>query len=525
MSQLEDTPLMRQWREIKARHDDALVFFRVGDFYELFCGDAEEGSRLLGLTLTSRNNGSASRVPLAGVPVKALDEYLGRLVKLGRRVAICDQVEDPALAKGIVRREVTETLTPGTILQDTLLKARRNNYLVSLSPPSAGVWGLAALDLSTGELSVEAVPESTLADAIGRLEPSEVLLPRTVAQPEAHSALPAPPPQGPVRTLREDWLFDHATASESLLRRYGVQSLEAFGFQREDSALVRAAGALIGYVQEIRPGGAEHLRPPKLLRGGVFMTLDEMTRRNLELVEPLRAGEEGGTLLSVLDDAVTAMGGRLLRQWILRPLVKPEEIWRRQDAVSELCERADARRGARGALSRVGDLERIASKLGTGRANPRELLGLVRSLSELPGLTSALEAPESELMRELALKLDPLADVRDLLGRALSEDAPVNLQDGGAIRAGYSPELDELRALVDGARDFIASLQVRERERTGIGSLKVGFNQVFGYYLEVTRANAGRVPADYHRKQSAFCHAKRSQAKPSPSSGFTAVES
>ena len=502
--QLEDTPLMRQWREVKASHDDALLFFRVGDFYELFCGDAEEGARLLGLTLTSRNNGAASRVPLAGVPVKALDEYLARLVKLGRRVAICDQVEDPADAKGIVRREVVETVTPGTVLQDALLRTSRNNYLAALVPPHGGSeWGLAAMDVSTGELSVEAVDEPALGEALARLEPSELLLPRALARDgDARARLPFALPQGLVLTAREDWVFDLPPARETLLRRFGVQSLEAFGFQRDDAVLVRAAGALLGYVLEIRPGGAEHIRAPRLVRGGVHMALDEMTRRNLELVEPLRAGEDGGTLLSVLDRTRTAMGARLLRRWVLRPLVVAEEIWLRLDAVAELVEHADARRGARAALERVGDLERLAGKLGIGRATPRELLGLGRSLSELPALKRALESAASTRIRELVGSLDLLADVRELLAASLSDDAPASLQDGGVIRAGYSAELDEVRALLAGARDFIAGLQTRERERTGIGSLKVGFNQVFGYYLEVTRANAGRVPADYHRKQT-----------------------
>jgi DNA mismatch repair protein MutS len=500
--QLDDTPLMRQWREIKAHHDDALLFFRVGDFYELFCGDAEEGARLLGLTLTSRNNGGASRVPLAGVPAKALDEYLARLVKLGRRVAICDQVEDPADAKGIVRREVVETVTPGTVLQDTLLRARRNNYLAALAPPLAGApWGLAALDLSTGELSAEAVHVAALAEAVGRLEPSELLVPRALLR-EDGAPIPFPLPQGLVLSGREDWVFDLPTASDTLLRRFGVHSLDAFGFQKEDAPLVRAAGALVAYVQEIRPGGAEHLRPPRLLRGGEHMALDEMTRRNLELVEPLRAGEEGGTLLSVLDRAATAMGARLLRRWVLHPLVRAEEIWLRQFAVAELVETPELRRVVRSALSRVGDLERLAGKLGTGRATPRELLALGHWLAELPALASALEGAGSDGLDALARGLDPLPDVQGLLSAALSEDAPPTLQDGGVIRAGYSVELDEVRALLHGAKEFIAGLQVRERERTGIGSLKVGFNQVFGYYLEVTRANAGRVPDDYHRKQT-----------------------
>ena len=495
-----DTPLMQQWREIKSRHQDALVFFRVGDFFELFYGDAEEGSRLLGLTLTSRNNGAAARVPLAGVPVKALDEYLARLVQAGRRVAICDQVEDPSQAKGIVRREVTHTLTPGTVIEDALLTARENHFLVALSPPWEKARGLAALDLSTGELMLQRVDEAAVADELGRLEGRELLLPRTAEGDEATWA--APPPVGPVRTYRDDWIFDGEMAAAQLKRRYRVQSLEAFGFQKEDGLLVQAAGALVSYLDEIRPGGTLHLRPPRIERPGGVMVLDEMTRRNLELVEPLRSGEEGGTLLTVLDDAVTAMGARRLRRWTLWPLSELRPIWDRQDAVEELVERPPLRRSLRERLEVVGDLERLAGKVGGGRVTPRELVALGRSLAQVPVLKGALEEARAPLLVALVEHLDPLEDVRSLLESAMAEDAPASLQDGGVIRRGYSRDLDELYDALGGARDFIAGLQARERERTGIASLKIGFNKVFGYYLEVTRANLGKVPDHYHRKQT-----------------------
>ena len=502
---------MRQWREVKSRHRDSLVFFRVGDFYELFYGDAEEGSRLLGLTLTSRNNGAAARVPLAGVPAKALDEYLGRLVKLGRKVAICDQVEDPAEAKGIVRREVTETVTPGTVLQDTLLTAKRNNFLVALTEATKQGVGLATLDLSTGELSAQAVPPAELRAELGRRDPTELLLPRSLegedaaavgeAPGAAHAALSDAAP-GVLRTYRDDWVFDYETAADELKRRYGVQSLDAFGFQKDDRVLVRATGALLAYVGEIRPGGVAHLRTPQILRRGSAMLLDEMTRRNLELVEPLRVGEEGGTLISVLDETVTAMGARALRRWLLHPLVDAEEIWSRQEAVTELFNEPDLRDRLREALGRMTDLERLAGKVGAGRVSPRELLGLGRSLAELPTIRHAGKGAGSALLGSLVAEMDLLEDVRELVETAISPDAPATLQDGGAIRESYSEELDDLRQTRDGARDFIAGLQSRERERTGINSLKVGFNRVFGYYLEVTKANLDKVPEDYVRKQT-----------------------
>ena len=508
----EDTPLMAQWREIKARHRDALIFFRVGDFYEMFFGDAEEGSRLLGLTLTSRNNGAAARVPLAGVPAKALDEYLGRLVKLGRRVAICEQVEDPALAKGIVKREVVETITPGTVLQENLLQAKRNNHLVSLVPHGEGVWGLASLDLSTGEVEAQSVDSFSLRAELGRLEPSELLVGRTPSEGmelegalagEGSATVPAgASPRGRYSlTVRDDWIFDLELATEELERAYGVHSLEGFGFQPGEEALIRAAGALLTYVKEIRPGGAEHVRPPRILRSGAAMLLDEMTRRNLELVESIRPGE-GGTLLEVLDETVTAMGGRLLRKWVLRPLLEVEEIWARQEAVEELYADPERRRELREAFRGISDLERISGKVGTGRSGPRDLLGLARSLSLLPGLRHVMEGVRSPLLGSLAGEMDLLTDLRELLEAGLSPDAPPNLQDGGVIREGFDEELDELRGVRDGAKEFIAGLQTREREATGIGSLKVGFNKVFGYYLEVTKANLEKVPEGYVRKQT-----------------------
>ena len=495
----EDTPLMQQWREVKSRHRDALVFFRVGDFYEFFFGDAEEGARLLGLTLTSRNNGAAARVPLAGIPVKALDEYLARLVKLGRRVAICEQVEDPALAKGIVKREVVETITPGTIVQDTLLQAKRNNHLVSLAKGRDARWGLASMDLSTGEVETQVVDPSEVEAELGRLEPSELLVARSVAE-ELQAAPNSTPASFPF-TIRDDWVFDEKLAREEMERAYQVHSLEGFGFQPDDGPLVQATGALLAYIREIRPGGADHIRPPRIHRAGTAMLLDDMTRRNLELVESIRPGE-GGTLLDVLDDTITAMGGRLLRKWVLRPLVEASVIWERQEAVEELFNDGTLRREVREALGGISDLERLSGKLGTGRVGPRDLLGLGRSLAHLPRIKEIGADATSPLFSSLMGQMDLLTDLRGLLEASLSPDTPPTLQDGGVIREGYDPVLDELRSIRDGARDFIASLQARERERTGIGSLKVGFNKVFGYYLEITRANLEKVPQEYVRKQT-----------------------
>jgi DNA mismatch repair protein MutS len=497
MPKQEDTPLMRQWREAKSRHTDALIFFRVGDFYEMFYEDAEEGARLLGLTLTSRNNGAAAEVPLAGIPVKARDEYLERLVRLGRRVAICEQVEDPSEAKDIVRREVVETVTPGAVTADTLLDARRNNWLVAVVEAGDGEAALAAADVSTGEFLGTRVPSDRLEAELARFEPSEVLLPR--ARDGTN------PVEGAHPTYRPDWLFDPDMAADEIKRHFTLHTLDGLGVQEGDAPLIGAMGALLAYIREVQPASADGLRRPLVERPGEAMALDEMTRRNLELVAPLRADVPAGapaTLMDVIDETVTAMGGRLLRRWLLRPLIAPEPIWARQRAVEELVEEAGTRRAVRSELKQVRDLERLAGKVGAGRVTPRELAALASSLGRIPRVLDALAEARSERVTALRDAVDPVDDVRETIMAALQDDPPATLADGGVIREGYDPELDVLRETRDGAREFIASLQQRERERTGIGSLKVGFNKVFGYYLEVTKPNVDRVPDDYRRKQT-----------------------
>lgn len=497
MTKPTETPLMQQWRDAKSRHPDAIVFFRVGDFYEMFCEDAEEGARLLGLTLTSRNNGGAAHVPLAGVPVRARDEYIERLLRLGRRVAVCEQMEDPAQAKGIVRREVVETITPGAVLSDTLLTERRNNFLVALNRNTQGDIALAAVDASTGEVTGVLLTADALEAELARFEPAELLMPQAMMDAAFDSTS--------MRTFRADWLFDSEIAAEELKRRYGVMSLEGFGFQPGDDALIGALGALVAYVAEVQPGAIAALRAPRVDRQGKWMALDEMTRRNLELLEPLRADVSGrgraATLIEVLDETLTGMGARLLRNWLLRPLIRPEDIWARHEAVTALQDHAPMRRALREELKQIRDLGRLAGKVAIGRITPRELNALGESLARLPALGATLAEAQSDLLSAIA-RLDVLADVRELIATAIADEPPMTLVEGGAIRAGFSAELDELRSIRDGAQDFIASLQTRERERSGINSLKVGYNRVFGYYLEITRSNVERVPTNYERKQT-----------------------
>ena len=484
---------MRQWREVKSRHADALVFFRVGDFYELFCEDAEEGAELLDLTLTSRNNGAASRVPLAGVPAKALDDYLVRLVRKGRKVAICEQVEDAADAKGIVRREVVDKVTPGTVVSDALLEERRPSYLVALLPDGEQV-GIAALDISTGELRLQEVASTEAGDELERLEPREVLLPESAQDFAVGSGRS-------VTSLRPDWLFDAQVTHDELKRRYRVHSLDGFGFGEGDELLWRTAGALLAYAEDVRPGSTEHLLAPRIRRPGSLMTLDPMTRRNLELVEPLGPDAGGSSLLGILDATATPMGARKLRSWVLSPLLEIDDIHRRHDGVEELVATPDARSRLRSALAKVKDLDRLATKVGSGRANPREVLALGMSLGSLRAVAEAAEGLGSETLAE-AGGFDTLDEVAARVAGAVSPEAPAAIADGGVIREGFSEELDEARASRDAAQDAIAGMQARERERTGIGSLKVGFNRVFGYYIEVTRANLDRVPEDFIRRQT-----------------------
>ncbi len=498
LSLSEDSPLLKQYKEIKSRHRDKILFFRMGDFYEMFFDDAELASRVLNITLTARGDG----VPLAGVPVKAAAEYLKQLVTKGHRVAICEQVEDPKKAKGIVRREVVEIVTPGALLEEDWLPGGRNNFLVAIHPGDkrnpAALAGLAAADLSTGEFVLESVPRDRLAEAVGRFAPAEVV---SVAEAKLELAPTA------MRTNREWWEFDAELASEELTRRFALASLDGLGIEPEDGPAVGAAGALLRYLTELQPGGLSHLLRPTMRRSERFLWIDEMTRRNLELVEPLQAGARGTTLLESLDATVTPMGARLIRQWVLSPLRDLAAINDRLDAVEAAIGRSVARTDTREALDGVRDMERLAGRAAAGRANPRELAALRDSFHRLPKVAAALtaltpvECPAHPFAR-LAEELDRLEDVATELNAALEDRPPANLADGGVIRTGYDSELDQARGLRDGGKQYIASIQQRERERTGISSLKIGYNRVFGYFIEVTQAQAGRVPADYERRQT-----------------------
>jgi DNA mismatch repair protein MutS len=456
----------------------------------MFYDDAELGARVLGITLTARGDG----VPLAGVPVKAAAEYLRQLVDAGHRVAICEQVEDPKLAKGIVRREVIETVTPGALLQDDWIAGARNNWILALAEG-----GLAAIDLSTGEFVLERVATEGREDALQRYGPAEAVVPADADTPL---------PQRTLRTGRERWEFDPALGRDDLLRRFNLASLDGLGVSGEDAPAVGASGALLRYLGELQPGGLSHLHRPIVRRSDGCLWLDEMTRRNLELVEPMVPGMRNATLLETVDRTLTPMGARLLRQWVLSPLRDVQAINARLDAVQVCLDDGRGRARLREAMDGVRDLERLAGRAAAGRATPRELGALRDSFLRLPDVLEALTgmggpAPPGWAALDQALEeFDLLRDLTSELAAGLTDRPPALLADGGVIRSGYDAELHELTQLRDGGRQTIASIQQRERKRTGIPSLKVGFNKVFGYYIEITHAHRERVPGDYERRQT-----------------------
>jgi DNA mismatch repair protein MutS len=493
---------MQQYREIKARHQDAILFFRMGDFYEMFYEDAETASRALGLTLTSRNNGGSAEVPLAGVPVKAAGEYLRRLVQQGFRVSICEQTEDPKLAKGIVRREVIETITPGAAYADDMLDGSRNNFLCAVYPYGV-VAGIAAVDLSTGEFRLVVAPLSDVDAVLSRLTPREILVARETTSAQHVGA------EGALITEREPWEFDADLAGAELARQFAVASVEGIGISESDKPALAAAGALMRYLHELQPAGIPHLARPRVERPGGTMPLDEMTRRNLELVESLRGGEDGGTLIGVLDRTLTPMGSRLLRQWLLAPLTDRITIDARLDAVAVFAAQPIAREAMRTALDGVRDIERLAGKTASGRGTPREVRALGDSIARLPAVEEILKQLRSESDREVKHPLaalmeqwDGCADLGNDIIAVLVERPPISHGEEPSIRMGVDAQLDEWRSLRDGGKDGIARIQTEERARTGINSLKVGYNRVFGYFIEITNSHRHMVPADYQRRQT-----------------------
>ncbi len=495
------TPMLAQYRAIKREHQDVILLFRLGDFYEMFGEDAKIAAQVLQLVLTSREVGKGRRMPMCGIPYHAADRYLARLLAAGHKAAICEQVEDAKKAKRLVKREVIRILTPGTVVEEHLLEERANNYLVSLASVE-GRWGLGAADCSTGELMVTEFEGddawSELTDELSRLQPAELLLPEEGEQQAAARALAGH--AATVSTWGQE-AFLARPAEEILCRHLGVASLRGFGCE-DLPAAIEAAAAIILYLKETQRSGLEQIRGLRTYSRKQFMVVDAMTRRNLELFASLRDGSRQYTLLWVLDQTVTPMGARLMRRWVSAPLLDKQAVEQRLDAVEAFLEEAVLRARVREQLHKVRDLERPVSRAAVGSATGRDLAGLRDSLRQLPEVAQALADSGRPALQALVADFDPVADLCDLLGCALGDSPPASVREGGLIRAGYSAELDELREARSRGKEWIAGLQERERKRTGIKSLRVGFNQVFGYYIEVTRPNLHLVPEDYQRRQT-----------------------
>jgi len=501
------TPLMKQYAAVKAKYPDTILLFRMGDFYETFDDDAKTTAKVLGITLTRRNNGAnAGDTPLAGFPHHALETYLPKLLKAGLRVAVCEQLEDPKFAKGIVKRDVIEVVTPGVAFSDKVLEQKQNNYLAAVALPSAiaaanDVIGFSFVDISTGEFFVSEFSFSRLQEILSSISPSELLVQKR--DKETLQELLRAHHKG-IYTSQDDWLFQFDYGFEKLIQHFKTQSLKGFGIEQMSIGIV-AAGAIMHYLNETQKANLAHIQ--KIVPYSVEETiiLDPATKRNLEITSSL-SGTTDGTLFSVLDKTLTPMGGRLLKKWVSNPLKQLQQIHWRLQGVKALVEHSSLRTALQTELAEIGDMERLIARIATGRANPREMLALKRILQSIPRLKQDLahikDLPNLTALYEINSNLQPLDELTDAIARAIADDPPIKFEDGGVIREGFHKELDELRALSFSAKDWIANLQKKERERTGIPSLKIGFNNVFGYYIEVTHTHKDKIPADYIRKQT-----------------------
>lgn len=499
----KETPLLKQYKSIKNQHRDAILFFRMGDFYEMFFDDAKVASKILDIALTSRNKEGEEKVPLCGVPYHAVDSYLAKLIKAGQKVAVCEQVEDPALAKGIVKREVVRVVTPGTVQENNLLEERQNNYLVALYFDKKKI-GLGVADMTTGEFKLTELPDddkhTALRDELARLQPSECLIPRT--KYEDYRFLDQLRAQLPLNlTPFDDWAFKAEAARDAIKQQFAISSLDSFGLS-DDAVSVLAAGALVAYLQATQKIRLKHLRPPRLYTTEDFMLLDEATIRNLELVSTIRGGDKKGTLLDTLDQCVTAMGARLLYRSILQPLVDVARIKERHSVVAELSADSAKQSAVMDILKQVADIERLVGRLGNDSANARDLLALRDSFRQVFELKKTLSDNKAPLLRRLARDLQELPAVVALIEKSIRDDASALLREGNLIKPGYDHDLDEIRTVALDSQQWIKNLEQQEIKRTGIGKLKVRYNKIFGYYIEVPNGQVGKVPAEYIRKQT-----------------------
>jgi len=489
-----ETPLSRQFNQIKAKYPGAILLFRVGDFYETFGQDAVKASKILGIVLTRRNNGNAD-AELAGFPHHSLDTYLPKLVRAGERVAICDQLEDPATVKGIVKRGVTELVTPGVSFNDQVLDNKRNNYVAAISlDEKSSTYGIALLDISTGEFMCSQGPLAYIQKLVQSFLPAEILYPKK----HRNAFIDAFGEQFHSFTM-EEWIFTHEFTYPLLTQHFKTKNLKGFGIENSPLGII-SAGVILHYLAETEHRAIGHISSIQRIEEDKYVWLDRFTIRNLELIHPTQEG--GVPLISLIDQTLTAMGGRLLRKWLVLPLKELKTIEQRQEGVAGLLASSSLLDQVSDLLKPIGDVERMISKVAAGRINPRELNALKKALQQIPEIKTLLSASTSPSLSGLAASLDSCTELVEKIDTILREDPPVLMHQGGMIKSGYLAELDELHGLSSSGKNFLADIQKREIERTGITSLKVSYNKVFGYYLEVTNAHKDRVPPEWIRKQT-----------------------
>ncbi len=497
-SQTQQTPLMAQYYKVKQAHPDTILLFRVGDFFETFEDDAKLTSKVLGITLTKRSNGSSGDTPLAGFPHHAIDSYLPKLVRAGYRVAICEQMENPKFAKGIVKREVVEVVTPGVTLSDKLLDHKKNNYLLAIAVLDQ-ICGLSFCDISTGEFYVFEIPLTQLGEQIESINPSEFLIPKRDKE-FLGKLIERINPQLRITKL-EDWIFNFDFANELLKNHFKTVTLKGFGIGNLTAGII-AAGAVLNYLNETQRVNLSHLNRITLYNPSDYMILDHSTKRNLEITFSMNDGGLEGSLISILDKTQTAMGGRLLKKWISAPLSNLDPIKKRHDSVEELLVNKKIRKELTENLNQIGDLERLISRICTGRATPREVVAVKSSLIKIPFLKELLNKLKVSTLQNISEQLNPLENIVEKISAAIVDSPPAAANEGGIIRNVFSPELDELRDISLHGKEWIATLQQTERERTGIPSLKVNFNNVFGYYIDISHTHKNKIPDNYIRKQT-----------------------
>ncbi len=500
------TPMMKQYMSIKRKNEDALLFFRMGDFYEMFYDDAKIAAKILGITLTSRSKGEKA-VPMAGVPHHAAESYIQKLIKAGYKVAVCEQLQDGLKknglkvgTQGIVERDVIRIITPGTLTEDAMLDDKDNNYLLSLFLNDNKI-GLSWVDISTGKFMVQDINKNRLLDELTRINPSECVLPENFTFNEFDLSERISIDFNAMITYRSDWEFSRETAYHKLISHFGTSSLEGFGCEDIGPSL-NAAGALINYINETQKTSLKHINKLEKFSSHNRLVLDHSSQQSLELIKTTRTHQKEGSLLGVIDRTKTPMGGRLIKNWLISPLCKSEDIKYRHDGVEELYKNKNQCRELRELLRDVYDIERISAKISFGRANARDLVSLKQSLSLLPKLKQLISVCNSPILKSCHEALDVLDDVRVLISTAVVSDPPHSIREGGIIQEGYDHDLDELRNISRNGKSWIASFQSKEIDRTGINSLKVGYNRVFGYYIEITNLHKDSIPETYIRKQT-----------------------